>query len=267
MIYQSFDIATSILVGTLIAFITGYAFANITACLSKPHKTMEQVVTEHVVSVLHRQGALATISSGLQMMEHPDTDLFANIISVVYVNNADIIVNEWIIRSVLILSADINNRINGITLSKNIDISSYINDNYENISDSESDDNDQEDVDDEGTTEDEPSDSPLNASQSDESAEEGGDESDAEEEQTSGSSSPVRVKRALTHYSDASAATTSSSENTGIPVTPPSSESDEPAEATTSGESLPSESINSTSESSTPSVEENGNSGITSENS
>jgi hypothetical protein len=299
MIYQSFDMATSIIVGTLIAFITGYSLATITSCLSKPRKTMEQAVTEHIVTVLHRQGALAAIASGLQMMEHSDADLFANVISVLCANSEDMIINEWIIRAVLIISADINNRINGIALSKIIDISNYIDDNYESSEDEdesveEDDADDADDADEDDSTEDEDaidededenvedaeqtvdsseetskedspinvqSDSVLNASQSDDSAE--ADESSAEEEQTSGSSSPIRMKRALTHYSDASVGS-SSSENNGTPATPPSSESDE---AATSGESLPSESINSTSESNTVSVEDSGNSGITSENS
>lgn len=264
MIYQSFDIATSILVGTFIAFITGYAFANITFCISRPQKTMEQVVSEHVVNVLHRQGALAAISAGLQAMNHPDADLFANVISVVYANTADIIINEWIIRAVLILSADINNRIDKISLTKNIDIPSYIDDNYESADDSDSESDDAEENTNEINSE-EQSDSAVNTSQSNDGTEGEEDDSDAEEEQTSGSSSPVRVKRALTHYSEASSA--SSNENTGTPATPPSSESDEPVEAATNGESLPSESINSTSESSTASVEDSGKEGITSENS
>lgn len=275
MIYQTFDIATSILVGTLFAFVTGYALATITHYTLKPRKTAEQTVTEHIIYVLHRQGALMAISAGLSSMDHPDADLFINAISVIYANREDEVVNEWIIRAVMILSADINNRIDAIVLNKNVDILNYINDNYETKSDSD----DDSDVDD-NTSDNNNSESSESSEQSEQESENSAtatsnteapvensgteSESDAEEPQTSGSSSPIRVRRALTHYSDSS-----SNENTGTASIPPSSDASSADDAVdpTKGDSDPSESINSTSESSTDSVEDSGNSEKNSENS
>ncbi len=296
MVYQTVDTTASLIVGTFVAFLTGYGVARLTSFFSKPRKSMEQVITEYVVHILNHQGALRAISLGLNGIEHPDAELFEDVLLALSATNEDQVINEWLIRAVLILSADINNRIDSIVLSKTNDILGYIDENYE-IEEEDDDEEAEDDAedhaeddaeDDEADAEDDEAEDAgdeaeenVNESEEDISGEsatnsvdndslnvstsqqESEDESDVEGE-PSGSSSPVRIKRALTHFSDASS---SSNENKGTPATPPASDASSTDEPVTNGESSPSEPINSTSESNTASVEQSGNSENTSENS
>ena len=286
MIYQTVDTTVSLIVGTFVAFLTGYSVARLASFFSKPRKSMEQVITEYVVHILNHQGALRAISLGLNGIEHPDAELFEDVLLALSATNEDQVINEWLIRAVLILSADINNRIDSIVLSKTNDILGYIDENYEIEGDDEEEEDDDAEYADETDDSEKDEDATENAEEnmnenaadvSGESAtnsvdndslndstsqQESEDESDVEGE-VSGSSSPVRIKRALTHYSDASS--TPSSENKGTPSTPPSNET--AAVEATNGDSAPSSPINSTSESNTTSVEQSGNPENTSENS
>ncbi len=258
------DFATSVVVGTSMAFITAYFISLLFNYAAAPKKSIQELILQQIIEVLHRQGALNIISNCLVNMNHPDADLFANVNMAVNFTKEDFIVNEWIVRALFVLSANINNRIDSIKLTNNADISIHMDIHYETDTDADADESD-------GTSGNVSTDADTNTN------EETTDESDEEDAAiASGTTSPTRMARALTHYSGSSEPTSndmtasslsdasaSSKENDGIE----SDESGINVEAPISGESTPIESINSTNESNTDSVEQSGNSENTSENS
>ncbi len=267
------DTVSYILTGTLMLLLTLY---TITAFIDsfRPRKTQEQHMIEHIIHILYYHGALTALSSALTAMNHPDAELFNDAYITLSFTREDNTLNHWMIHAILTLSSNINNRIDSINVNNANNISEYINEHY---------------AAEDSVTEDE---SDVESIKEDNDTVE--DESDTESSEMPESTSPVRMARALTHYSNESSSrkASSSEEASSNDVTPPnntphqsdaessvnsdgSSESDNsatgddlgPENPVTIGDSVPSEPINVTNESNTDSVEQSGNSENTSENS
>jgi hypothetical protein len=277
------DTVSFILTGILMLLLTLYTVSAFIDSF-KPTKSREQYVIEHIIHILYYHGALTTIGSALNAMNHPDADLFYDAYITLSYTRDDNAMNNWMIQAILTLSSNINNRINTINVNNGSNMTDYINDNYQ-TEDSDADATEDEDV--ESTKEDDNIDDNID-DEKDEA-----DESEVESGEMPESTSPVRMARALTHYSnDSPSRKESSTEDYSNDVTPPnntphqsdvesnlnsdnSSVSDNsatgddlsPENAVTIGDSVPSEAINDTSESNTNSVEQSGNSENTSENS
>jgi hypothetical protein len=284
------DTLSCILTGILILLLTLQSIAAFIESF-RPKKSQEQYMIEHVINILYCNGALTTISSALTAMNHPDAELFNDAYITLSYTREDNTINHWIIKAIVTLSSNINNHIDSINIDNVTNISEYINENYA-TDDGESSDVEDEssDVDDDESGVEDDESSGVESTENDKVE----DESDAESGEMPESTSPVRMARALTHYSNDTSSRKESSTNDECSndiVTPNntphqsdvessvnsdnSSESENsatgedlsPENPVTIGDSVPSEPINETNESKTDSVEQSGNSENTSENS
>jgi hypothetical protein len=248
---SSLDGFTSILVGLSIAFITITTINLLISSIScKPEKSFEDTIASRTACVIHRSKTLNVLVNSLYSIDHPDADLFSKAVSVLNINYDDHEVNAWILRTLVVLDANVNNRIDSIKTNDGVLFSDYLDSHYENESDtdeSEIDESSEEVIEESGAEEsgaEEVTEDEVNTSTDSASSEA---EQEPEQEPAAVELAP-RVVRADTYYSGSGSASGSSEI---LSTTPPNSEND------TSGDSEASnEAINTNSESKTTSEEQ-----------
>ena len=243
----SLDGFTSVIVGLGMALLTITmlnALFNLASC-SHDNRSFEDIVASRTVAVIHRAKTLNILVNSLYIIEHPDADIFAKAVSVLNVTYEDVEVNEWILRALVVLDANLTNRIDSIKSASGSYFEEYLASEYEEASS-------EEDVSEEETSNEESSSEPPSNTHSD---------IDADNQESTNTSldesedQAPRVSRAETYYSGSGeSGLGESSENnessaSSNPLTPPNTE--------TSGDSVGSnDAINDTKESNTISEEQ-----------